>query len=117
MKNRTLINASVGAVVTIVLSFTIVMSPVLGGGVAGYLQPEDRVRVGAMSGIIASVLAATLGMLLYFSLQLGELLPSGIERSVIILVLLVAPGIIVALSILGGIIGGYVKRDIFRYRK
>lgn len=50
-------NALLGAVVTIVLSF-VPFSPVLGGGVAGFLQGTDRragVRVGAVSGAIASV--------------------------------------------------------------
>lgn len=53
----TLLNAILGAVVTIVLSFT-VFSPLLGGAVAGYLQRGDRgdgVRVGAISGGIAAL--------------------------------------------------------------
>jgi hypothetical protein len=51
----TLLNAVIGAVVTVVLSFTTV-SPILGGAVAGYLQQESRrdgARVGAISGGIA----------------------------------------------------------------
>lgn len=53
----TLLNAVIGAVVTVVLSFT-GFSPLLGGGVAGYLQRGDRAegaRVGAISGAIASI--------------------------------------------------------------
>jgi len=53
----TVINAVIGAVVTVVLSFT-GFSPVLGGMVAGYLQRGDRsggIRVGALSGAIAAL--------------------------------------------------------------
>lgn len=53
----TLVNAVVGAIVTVLLSFTAV-SPILGGGVAGYLQrgePMDGARVGAISGAIATI--------------------------------------------------------------
>lgn len=52
-----MLNAVIGAVVTIVLSFT-VFSPLLGGAVAGYLQRGDRsdgFRVGAISGVIAAL--------------------------------------------------------------
>ena len=53
----TLLNAVIGAAVTVVLSFTGV-SPLLGGGVAGYLQRGTRgdgARVGALAGAIALV--------------------------------------------------------------
>lgn len=53
----TLLTAVIGAVVTLVLSFT-VFSPLLGGGVAGYLQRGNRaggIRVGALSGAIAAI--------------------------------------------------------------
>lgn len=53
----TIINAVIGAVVTVVLSFT-GFSPILGGMVAGYLQKGERaggIRVGALSGAIAAL--------------------------------------------------------------
>lgn len=56
-RGDTLLNAGIGALVTVVLSFT-VFSPALGGAVAGYLQREDEragVRVGALSGALAAI--------------------------------------------------------------
>jgi hypothetical protein len=53
----TLLNALIGAGVTVVLSFS-GFSPLLGGAVAGYLQRGDRsegTRVGAISGAIAAL--------------------------------------------------------------
>jgi hypothetical protein len=56
-KGDTLLNAGIGAVVTVVLSFTM-FSPLIGGAVASYLQREDSssgVRVGALSGALAAL--------------------------------------------------------------
>ena len=56
-KDDTLLNALLGALVTVVLSFT-GFSPILGGAAAGYLQqngPGDGARVGALSGLVASL--------------------------------------------------------------
>jgi len=53
----TLLNAGIGALVTVVFSFT-AFSPALGGAVASYLQREDSsagVRVGALSGALAAI--------------------------------------------------------------
>ena len=53
----TLVDALIGGVVSIVLSFT-ALSPILGGAVAGYLQGGDRgaeIRVGAYAGLVAAV--------------------------------------------------------------
>ncbi|AUX09800.1 hypothetical protein AArcSl_2175 [Halalkaliarchaeum desulfuricum] len=56
-RGDTLLNTVIGAVVTVILSFTGV-SPILGGGTAGYLQGESRksgAKVGALSGVFAFV--------------------------------------------------------------
>lgn len=53
----TFMNAVIGAVVTAILSFT-GFSPLLGGMAAGYLQkgePAGGVRVGALSGALATL--------------------------------------------------------------
>jgi len=55
MTDSQTLNAVIGAVVTLLLFFTGV-SPIVGGGVAAWLQEGDRsesIRVGALSGVFA----------------------------------------------------------------
>lgn len=114
----TLVNALIGAVVTIVLSFTTI-SPVLGGGVAGYLQRGDRsegVRIGAISGAIAA-----LPFLVLFFLFGGFILPGtmmgdgmGIPGGFVLflfVMLVFALAWTVGLSALGGYLGVYVATE------
>lgn len=64
--SRTLGNALVGAVVSVVL-FLVPLSPALGGAVAGYLGRGDAVEgatVGSLSGAIAAVPGTVVGVLL-----------------------------------------------------
>lgn len=109
-------NATVGAVVTVLLSFT-GFSPLLGGGVAGYLQrvaPKRGARTGAISGAIAVVpivLVLGLGFVLFLA-QPSALGAGGVELAFILLVmfpLLVAWTI--GLSAAGGYVGGYLRGD------
>ena len=54
-ESDTLLNAGIGALVTIVTSF-LPFSPILGGAVAGYLQAGDRregAKVGGLSGALS----------------------------------------------------------------
>jgi hypothetical protein len=63
----TLVNAVLGAVVTVILSF-LPLSPILGGLLAGYLQGGDRAdgaRVGALAGVIAMIPLLGIGILLF----------------------------------------------------
>lgn len=110
-------NAVIGAVVTIVLSFT-GFSPLLGGGVAGYLQqasPKRGARVGAISGAIASIpiiLLLVLGMVLFIGLPSALGIPGGVELVIILFVmfpLLFAWNI--GLSAVGGYLGAYIRPD------
>jgi len=50
----TWINALIGAVVTVLTTFTGI-SPVIGGAVAGYLNQRDGAKVGALSGVLSAV--------------------------------------------------------------
>ena len=53
----TLLNAVIGGIASIVLSF-IPLSPVLGGAIAGYLEGGDRstgLRIGVYAGIVAAI--------------------------------------------------------------
>jgi hypothetical protein len=113
--DNTLLNAVIGAVATIGLSFTGI-SPVLGGALAAYLDGGDTgngLRVGAISGAIASLPVA--GILLIGVLFLPFTGDLGIAVGGILFVLVIvaiAVGYTVALSALGGAIGSYLKSDL-----
>lgn len=112
-REDTLLNALLGALVTVVLAPT-GFSPILGGALAGYLQrngPGDGARVGAVSGLVAS-----LPVLLVFILFAGALpfFPLRIAAVSFVFVLLFAVfvvGYTVALSAVGGYLGGYVEAE------
>jgi hypothetical protein len=104
-------------VVTVALSFT-GFSALLGGGVAGYLQnepPRGGARTGAISGGIAVlpvVLVLVLGFVLYLGAPSGIGLPGGIELAIILFVMFpLLFGWIIALSAVGGYLGGYVRSE------
>jgi hypothetical protein len=119
-KGDTLINAALGAVVTVVLSF-IGVSPVLGGGVAGYLQRESRrsgAKVGALSGAFATLpflLIVALGLLFLIPVGVGggmPGLPGGVELIVVVLIILPLTLLWnVGLGALGGYLGTYVREE------
>lgn len=104
----TWIHAIIGGVITIVLSFT-AFSPILGGGVAGYLQnesPKRGAKIGALSGLIAVIP-------LVFIVLFGLLFVMSIPR-VFLLVLLGIPIValwVVGLSAVGGYLGAYLQNE------
>lgn len=107
-------NATIGAVVTIVLSFT-GFSPLLGGGVAGYLQsvsPKRGAKTGAISGGIA-VIPILLVLVLGFGLFLGQPsalgIPGGMEVIILLIMFLLLMAWIVGLSAVGGYLGSYLR--------
>lgn len=118
-RGDTLLNAAIGAAVTVLTSF-VGVSPILGGGVAGYLQRESRRRgamVGALSGALASIPFAMVVMLLFV---LGIAVPfadpglalGGLGILVIgFVVLLIAAVWNVALGAVGGYLGTYVREE------
>ncbi|MCU4752542.1 DUF5518 domain-containing protein [Halobacteria archaeon AArc-curdl1] len=115
---KTWINAVVGAVITIGLSFT-GFSPLLGGGVAGYLQaepPASGAKIGAISGVIAAIplfLIIVLGFVLFAAVPAGSGgVPGGVELLVIFVVML--PMMLlwfVGLSAVGGYVGAYLHAE------
>ena len=114
-RGDTLLNAAIGGVITIGLSFT-GFSPLLGGGVAGYLQGESA-KVGAKVGAIAGVIAAIpLGLMMLFGFLFFAFAPSGaFPFGVGFLMMLVAVPMLLAwfvvLSAVGGYVGGFLYAD------
>jgi len=119
----TLINALIGAVVSVVLSF-IPFSPVLGGAVAAYLQRGSRregIRVGAISGLTTAVpLLLIFLLILFLFASVFAFLPflgsEGLAVGTLGVVVLVSIFVVVllygvALSALGGWLGNYVVTD------
>lgn len=105
----TWVNALIGAVVTVVFSFTIV-SPVLGGAVAGYLDRTGGAKVGAIAGVLA-ILPLFLLLVPVFGLVGFVGLPGALVFVFVPIVVLVIAMYTVALSALGGFLGEYLYRE------
>lgn len=103
MTRSTMVNALIGAAVSIVLSF-VPFSPVIGGAVAGYLEGADGTRVGAYAGFLAAVPFAVivfLGLTLFMFGGEGVWILVGLSVLVIV-------AYSVVLSTLGGYLGEYI---------
>lgn len=122
-EGATLVNAVVGAVVTVLGSMVIPFAAVFGGAVAGYLEGgsrSDGIRVGFISGLIALVPGALLGLLVFgifgsFVVGMGPGMDGvgfGLfSLGFLFLVLAVVAVVVVSLSTLGGWVGNYIKYD------
>ena len=129
MADNTLVHALIGALVAVVLSF-VPFSPILGGGVAGYLHETDGLRVGAIAGAIAALPLALVLLVIgsFFFLvpvsgpmepgmgpgmgaSVGMGLPGGVFVLALFVVLLSAL-YSVALSALGGVAGAYLATEL-----
>ena len=122
-EGATLVNAVVGAVVSVLGGMVVPFAPLVGGAVAGYLEGGTRsegIRVGFVSGLIALVPALLLGVIavgIFGSLLLG--MGPGLDGfgvglfgfGFVLVALAVAAVGIVGLSTLGGWVGNYVKYD------
>jgi hypothetical protein len=112
----TLLNALIGAGVTVVLSFS-GFSPLLGGAAAGYLQREDRregARVGAISGALAALPFLGLMIILFGFFGLfaaGSPGGAGIMLVFGLFALLFGLAWSVGLSAVGGYLGVYVAEE------
>jgi hypothetical protein len=117
MVSDSTLHALIGAVVTVVFSF-VPFSPVLGGGVAAYLNDADTsdgVRIGAFSGLIATIPLLLLGLIAFAIFGLFAIGgPGGGGMGVglgglfvLLLVGVVAVAYTVGLSALGGYLGAY----------
>ena len=113
----TLVNAFLGAVVSVVLAF-LPFSPVLGGGVAGYLERRDGVRVGAISGAITALPLGFLLVVVVLFWSIFVIVPDPVVGGgLLLLSLIVLAGVVVValytvvLSAVGGYLGVYVYEE------
>jgi hypothetical protein len=117
----TLVNAVLGAVISVVLTPLVPFAPVVGGTLAGYLEGGDRdagLRVGALSGGIALVPLFLLGILLasvfLFVLSGGFGVPRAAGGLGLVVLSFGAAFVAVytiGLSAVGGWLGNYVRYD------
>jgi hypothetical protein len=120
-KGDTLINAVIGAVVTLVLSFT-GFSPILGGAVAGYLQDETRTsgaKVGALSGALSFLPFLFFGFLFFGIFLGGPMMAGGMGvpggPELFIVLFFVFPAFLVwnvGLGALGGYLAVYLREEL-----
>lgn len=113
--SNTLLNALIGAVAGIILSF-VPLSTLLGGGIAGYLEggdTSDGIRVGAYAGVMMLIPFLVFGlfmMMLFTGVGPGaHFIPFGF---MLVVMLLVGAAYTVGLSILGGYLGVYLKYEL-----
>lgn len=119
-RGDTIVNAAIGAVVTVVLSFTMV-SPVLGGGVAGYLQGgtrKDGAKVGAISGAIAFLPFMLLAFVFFGFFMAGPMTSGGFgvpgAPELLVILFVFFPIVLVwnaGLGALGGYLGAYFREE------
>ena len=109
MDGDTLINALIGAVVTIVTSF-VPFSPILGGGVAAWLEKGDRTegtKVGALSGALISLLLLPL---LFVGLVLAPF-DFGFTFVIMLFVVTFGAAYLIGFGALGGYLGAYIREE------
>ena len=111
-------HAFLGGVVTVLVSF-IPLSPVIGGGIAGFLEravSERAVSVGAVSGLIPTIpiiilMVFVIGGAAAALLELGEG-PLAIFMVIIVLFTAIALGLFGAgLGAVGGYLGGWIRTN------
>lgn len=109
-----LINASIGGSVGIVFSF-VLFSPVIGGGVAGYLEgtdTRDGLLTGAVSGLIMLIPLIFIGFfiaVLMVGMVGGPVYLLGFFGSFVLLLVALYT---VGLGALGGFLGAYIRREL-----
>jgi MFS family permease len=115
--SSTLLNAVIGAVAGVLLSF-VPLSTVLGGVVAGYLERgtnEDGLRVGIIAGFIMFVPFLLLGYLVGTVFVLGGF--PGFFGGFLLFGLLIAALYTVGAGMLGGLLGVYLRRELRQERR
>jgi hypothetical protein len=112
---NTLMNAIVGAVVTVVTAPALPFAAIAGGGVAGYLQGTDLregAKVGAISGAIATLPAFFFAWFVAAFLLLGADPVLALTSVFGSLLFVVVAGYLVGAGALGGALGAYLHREL-----
>ncbi|WP_162224248.1 DUF5518 domain-containing protein [Halorussus salinus] len=112
---NTLMNAIVGAVVTVVTAPALPFAAIAGGGVAGYLQGTDLgdgAKVGAISGALAAVPAFFFAWFVAAFLLLGADPVLAVTSVFAVLLFVVVAGYLVGAGALGGALGAYLHREL-----
>jgi len=112
-RGNTFMNAIIGAIVTIVLSF-LPLSPVLGGSCSGYLQrgtQREGAKVGGLAGLLASIplflsllIMAPIFVFAPFGVPAMPFNPLGFAVALFILLIVYTVG----LGVVGGVVGVYL---------
>jgi hypothetical protein len=117
MVSDSTINALVGAAVTVLLGF-VPFAPVLGGALAAYLdESEDGLRIGTVSGVIATVptVLFVLAILAFGTFLVGFGAPAQSQALVLVggalVVVVLSAAYTVGLSALGGYLGAYLVQE------
>lgn len=117
------LNAVIGGVVGVITSF-VPLSPILGGGIAGYLQDGTReagLKVGAGAGLVMLLPVILLAFVLMTMLGLGGISAAYGGHMGVTPVALIVVGLFVVtisavytvgLSALGGYLGVYVREEL-----
>lgn len=114
-ESNTLLNAAIGAVVTVITAPLLPLAAIVGGAVAGYLQRGDLkmgAKVGALSGTFASVPAFLFAWFVvgFFLLGPSSLFAFSAMFAAVLFVLVV--GYLVGAGALGGALGAYVREEL-----
>lgn len=122
------VNSLIGGIISLVLGGFVPLVPILGGGVAGYLQGgsrNDGVKVGVIAGLIAWIpllllmaLAATILSAMNLSIPImgpGDYvvgyIGEGLGTLLIVIAAILSFIYFVGFSALGGWLGNYVKYE------
>lgn len=112
-ESSTLVNAVIGAVVTLLTSPLLPFAAIVGGGVAGYLQRgavKEGATVGAISGALASI---PVGIVVWFLVGVVLLGAAPAPISIFAVGLFAAVfGYLVGAGALGGALGAYLRREL-----
>jgi hypothetical protein len=114
-RGDTLLNAFIGAVVTVVTAPLLPVAAVVGGAVAGYLQAGDTgvgAKVGAISGLIAAVPAVLIVFAAALLLPFFQLELAAVGLVVGFFVFVVVVGYLVGAGALGGALGAYLYEEL-----
>ena len=105
------LHALLGAVITVVTSM-IPFSPLIGGGVAGYLHDSGTgrgMRVGAVSGAIASLPLAAIFLFMFTIMSFGTISTGEVAGPLFVVILVGAVLLFAALYMVGlSALGGYL---------